>query len=139
MPPGDHARTTPRDLARTGPREPLDRELWQVSSGNGRLRAELAGSDGGRVTARVSGEIDHESAPEFERALIAALRAGPAGLDLDLSAVAFCDSAGLNAMLRTRREAVAAGRGLRLVALSEQVAHLLDLTETRALLAPDLL
>ncbi|MGW6918986.1 STAS domain-containing protein [Kitasatospora sp. NPDC054939] len=120
-----------------GPGAPAARPLWGMRSGNGRLRADLETAADGAVVGRVAGELDHDSAPELRRALTAALHSGPVGLLLDLSGVTFCDSAGLEVLLRIRREAAAAGRTFGLGTVGERVGRLLDLTETRSLLVAD--
>jgi anti-sigma B factor antagonist len=55
----------------------------------------------GRVTAR--GEIDLTSAEAFGQALADAVAAGPRELRIDLSAVTFMDSSGLNELVRANR------------------------------------
>jgi anti-anti-sigma factor len=87
---------------------------------------------GGRTVARVSGEADLEGARTLERALEHAL-AFPGGLDLDLTAVRFCDCSGLNVLLRVRRHAEAIGTTVTLRAAAPCVERLLALTDTRAL------
>ncbi|MFB7356049.1 STAS domain-containing protein [Streptomyces gardneri] len=54
--------------------------------------------------------------------------AGPRGLDVDLSGVTFCDSSGLDMLLRLNRRANRAGKSLVLTALSPRVTRLLRLT-----------
>jgi anti-anti-sigma factor len=53
------------------------------------------------VVGRVSGEIDHGNAAEFQAAVLDELRTGP--LILDLSRLEFIDSAGLAAIESVRR------------------------------------
>ncbi|MCX4545448.1 STAS domain-containing protein [Streptomyces sp. NBC_01565] len=94
------------------------------------VRVEQDGTGGALVV--VVGEIDLDSAAEIRDVLISALSAAPR-VTVDLAAVTFCDCAGLNALLRARLEAGAAGAGrrLRIHGMSPQVARLLDLTGTR--------
>ena len=77
------------------------------------------------------GEIDATTTEVFRAAL-----AGPTVATVDLSAVTFMGSAGLNELVRAVRDAVSEGRELRVVAVSPPVARLLDLTGLSAL-APD--
>ncbi|MFD3532453.1 STAS domain-containing protein [Streptomyces sp. NPDC058664] len=85
----------------------------------------------------VGGEIDHDTAPLLHRALVAALHAHPEGVTLDLSAVTFCDCAGLGAFLAVRRAHLDGGRRpLRLGAVSPRMTRLLRLTETEGLFLP---
>ncbi|RSS44818.1 anti-sigma factor antagonist [Streptomyces sp. WAC07061] len=81
-----------------------------------------------RVLARVSGEIDMDEAPGLREELTAALEAGDTGLDVDLAAVTFCDSAGLHVLLDLDELAVQAGKTLVLTALSRPVARVLHLS-----------
>ncbi|MEU8461753.1 STAS domain-containing protein [Streptomyces sp. NPDC029003] len=85
-----------------------------------------------RVTARIRGEIDMDDAPHVRADLLAALEASSTGLDVDLSALTFCDSAGLHLLLHLNRLAAEAGKTLTLRS-NPQLDHLLDLTETRHL------
>ncbi|WP_051837972.1 STAS domain-containing protein [Streptomyces sp. NRRL WC-3742] len=87
------------------------------------------------VTVTVAGEIDHCNADRVERALENAVTEHGTTVEVDLSAVTFCDCGGLNALLRARQHAMAAGRRLRVRAASRQVVRLCELTDTRALLA----
>lgn len=52
---------------------------------------------------------------------------GPS-IDVDMADIEFCDSSGLNALLKLRRLFDAVGRDLRITRPSEQVARLLALT-----------
>ncbi|MGZ9928778.1 anti-sigma factor antagonist [Streptomyces sp. NC-S4] len=81
-----------------------------------------------RVLARVSGEIDMDDAGRLRQELTAALSEGPSGLDVDLTAVTFCDSSGLHVLLDLDRQAQQAGKSLALTALSRPVARLLRIT-----------
>ncbi|MFI9115957.1 STAS domain-containing protein [Streptomyces venezuelae] len=82
-------------------------------------------------TLLVSGEIDASTASTLLRALTDALRAHPEGVALDLSAVTFCDCAGLRAFLAARYQHLDIGRlPLRVVAASPRMTRLLRLTGT---------
>ncbi|MFJ9521029.1 STAS domain-containing protein [Kitasatospora sp. NPDC101801] len=80
---------------------------------------------------RISGDLDIETlAPAreaFERAFwdIQVVVA-------DLEGVTFCDSSGLNLLLQTRADALAAGAQLRLAAISPPVRRLLEITGAQA-------
>ncbi|MER6443880.1 SpoIIE family protein phosphatase [Streptomyces venezuelae] len=84
-----------------------------------------------RVLARVGGEIDPDNAPQLYKDLTAALGASRSGLDLDLSAVTFCDSAGLHILLDLNRLATQSRKSLALTALSRPLDRLLKITGTR--------
>ncbi|MFE4633594.1 STAS domain-containing protein [Streptomyces sp. NPDC056773] len=84
-----------------------------------------------RVLARVRGEIDMDDADGLRKNLTTALVSSRDGLDVDLSAVTFCDSSGLHVLLDLNRLALEAGKSLVLTALSRPVARLLRLTGTQ--------
>ncbi len=87
-----------------------------------------------RVLARVRGEIDLDDAPGLREDLVTALEASQAGLDVDLSAVTFCDSSGLHILLDLNRLATESGKSLVLTALSRPVARLLQITGAQRVL-----
>ncbi len=99
------------------------------ADGHGRLSATVRTEAGGPVV-RVVGEIDFDSAPLLHAVLREALATSPAApyVVVDLARVGFCDSAGLDVLIRARREALAQGRVVRLRAPSEAVAQVLRLT-----------
>ncbi|MFH9469020.1 STAS domain-containing protein [Streptomyces clavifer] len=76
----------------------------------------------------VVGEIDVESVPVLRTRALGLIRQGRPHLVLDMAAVEFCDSAGLNAMITILRYAKDRHGSLSLAALSPQVARLLDVT-----------
>ncbi|MFD7965200.1 STAS domain-containing protein [Streptomyces zaomyceticus] len=90
-------------------------------------------------TVVVSGEIDSATASALRRTLRLALLAHPAGVTLDLSAVTFCDCAGLRVVLTARHQHLDGGRhALTLGPVSPRVMRLLELTGTREVLgAPE--
>ena len=71
-----------------------------------------------------SGEIDAHTAPSLAAAIDAA---GP-DVDLDLSGVEFVDSSGLRVLIDARQRLAEAGGGLTIVALSEPVRRLLEIS-----------
>ncbi|MFJ8209365.1 STAS domain-containing protein [Streptomyces sp. NPDC096033] len=81
-----------------------------------------------RVLARLRGEIDAEDADGLRGRLTAALDSSRHGLDVDLSAVTFCDSSGLHILLDLHRRALSAGKTFVLTAPSRPVARLLRLS-----------
>ncbi|MGW7437585.1 STAS domain-containing protein [Streptomyces sp. NPDC054849] len=87
-----------------------------------------------RMLARVRGEIDLDHVSALRQDLLAALEAGGTGLDLDLSAVTFCDSSGGHLFLALDALATETGKTLVLTAVSHRVARLLEITEAGRLL-----
>ncbi|MGW6691115.1 STAS domain-containing protein [Streptomyces sp. NPDC054961] len=88
---------------------------------------------------RLSGEMDITRASEVRTVLLHAVTRpdGPAEIVIDLSDLTFCDSSGLNALLRARLEAVESGHTLRLAAPTHQMLRLLELTGTLQLFPID--
>ncbi|MGW0122463.1 STAS domain-containing protein [Streptomyces sp. NPDC003327] len=89
----------------------------------------------GTTVVRLSGDIDLDRAADLDTALVHALAEceDGAGLALDMSEVTFCDSTGLNVLLRVRHEALAEHRPVTIVAAGGRVARLLDITGTGSL------
>ncbi|MEU6388046.1 STAS domain-containing protein [Streptomyces sp. NPDC046939] len=91
-----------------------------------RLRVATTTRGDARVIT-VSGEIDHESGPPLREAAVDALAGRVPRLVVDLSAVTFMDSAGLNILLRAHRRAHDAGGWLRLAGVSANVLRILQI------------
>ncbi|MFJ7146761.1 STAS domain-containing protein [Streptomyces sp. NPDC100445] len=85
--------------------------------------------DGARVVS-VAGELDLDGEMALGPALFSALRADPPPrlVVLDLSGLTFCDSSGLNLLLRVRLEAEHRSITLRLVCPGATVLRLLKIT-----------
>ena len=73
-------------------------------------------------------EIDVASAELLRAALADTAARGHATIVVDLSATRFCDSAGLHALIRAHRAAMAEGGGLRLVIGSPGVLRIFAIT-----------
>ncbi|MFF9343443.1 MULTISPECIES: STAS domain-containing protein [unclassified Streptomyces] len=107
-----------------------------AAAGGPRIRVEAEPTASGTVL-RLGGEIDTDTAGQLEAALARLLPDGDGGTRLpvllDLSGVSFCDSTGLNVLLRARLRARRRHVLLSITAVSEQVARLLDITRTDTL------
>ncbi|MCZ4124856.1 MULTISPECIES: STAS domain-containing protein [Streptomyces] len=90
--------------------------------------------DGSRTLIAVAGDIDLDSAPLLRVSLEQCLLDGIRSIDVDLSAVTFCDCSGLNLFLSARRRTAAAGGALCLHHPSRSVARLFALTGFTSLL-----
>ncbi|MFI9100987.1 STAS domain-containing protein [Streptomyces fildesensis] len=90
--------------------------------------------DGSRTLIAVAGDIDLDSAPLLRVSLEQCLLDGICSIDVDLSAVTFCDCTGLNLFLSARRRTAAAGGALCLHHPSKSVARLFALTGFTSLL-----
>ncbi|WP_328761281.1 STAS domain-containing protein [Streptomyces sp. NBC_00272] len=84
----------------------------------------------GRNVFRVVGELDLDHVRAVDEALLAVLADGdgPTEIVVDLSNSSFCDSSGLNALLRARELGLRAGHTLVLAAPSHRLLRLLHLT-----------
>ncbi|WP_045693298.1 STAS domain-containing protein [Streptomyces rubellomurinus] len=82
------------------------------------------------LVCRLAGEADHETRAALDEALAEAVAAGPDLLVVDLAPLTFCDSSCLNALLRAREDAEAAGVWLVLAGPGPQIRRLLAITGT---------
>nr|WP_055712199.1 STAS domain-containing protein [Streptomyces torulosus] len=91
-----------------------------------------------RALVTFSGEIDLATVPLVYAALAGCLRDGVLSIDVDLTAVTFCDVSGLNAFLTASRLGAGAGTGtgtiLRLHHPPRAMARLIELTGSGFLL-----
>ncbi|GAA2787130.1 STAS domain-containing protein [Kitasatospora paracochleata] len=91
------------------------------------LRVTTPGTDGALIV-RLAGEIDVTQCRTLELHLVKAFSSRPEQLVVDLSHVTFCDTAGLNSLLRVHRAARAADSRLVLARPSQPVRSLLEIT-----------
>ncbi|MFE6746497.1 STAS domain-containing protein [Kitasatospora purpeofusca] len=82
------------------------------------------------VVCRVTGGVDHEHRRLLDETLAKAITDAPALLVVDLAALTFCDSTCLNALLRARNDAEAAGVWMVLSGVGPQLLRLLEITGT---------
>lgn len=87
-----------------------------------------------RALVTLAGEIDLDSALLVRESLEQCLREGIRTIDVDLTAVTFCDCSGLNAFLAASQHTTAAGGTLRLHHPPTTLTRLLALTGTGSLL-----
>lgn len=73
-------------------------------------------------------EIDISNADKVRTDLLSVVSEGPATLVVDMSQTTFCDSAGVNALVRVHRQARAAGVPVRLVITGSAVRRVLAIT-----------
>ena len=77
----------------------------------------------------VAGEIDLYTAPKLHSELMAALAArAPLQLTVDLTAVEFCDSTGMNVLLAAHRKAREDGGSLQLASPRPAIRKVLQVT-----------
>ncbi|CAM5571913.1 STAS domain-containing protein [Kitasatospora aureofaciens] len=82
----------------------------------------------GAAVCSLTGDLDVETLTEARTALEGATVSRPTLLVADLEHVGFCDSSGLNLLLKTRMNASTAGIPFRLAAPSHAIMRLLDIT-----------
>ncbi|MFD3647688.1 STAS domain-containing protein [Streptomyces cyaneofuscatus] len=87
-----------------------------------------------RTVLVLAGAMDLHSVHVFTAAMAAALRSGATAVHVDLSAVAFCDCRGLNALLEAAQDSRAQGRTFQARAPSTAVLRLFTLTGTTGIL-----
>lgn len=81
------------------------------------------------VVVVVAGDVDLGTAPDFEDELSRAVEQGlDGGLVIDLTAVSFIDSTGLNALVRAFERQRLAGESLALVSEDSRVTMMLEVT-----------
>ncbi|MER5727245.1 STAS domain-containing protein [Streptomyces sp. NPDC002138] len=105
----------------------MNTPVHHLSTANeGRLALEVRPRPDATVLA-LAGELDHESAEPVRRALDDARRRG-GRLLVDVSRLNFCDSTGLNVLLRGRAAIHASHGSLELVGLHQPVARMFHIT-----------
>ncbi|MGW2638207.1 STAS domain-containing protein [Streptomyces sp. NPDC001348] len=83
------------------------------------------------VEVVLRGDLDFDAGRRLQHRLYDILARSAGGVDLDLSAVGFCDCSGLNLLLWLREQAAAHGKTLTVRTASPTVERLLDLTGAR--------
>jgi anti-sigma B factor antagonist len=73
-------------------------------------------------------EIDIANADQVREDLLSVVNEGAVLLVVDMSTTTFCDSAGVNAVVRTFKRAIASGAGMRLVVTAPAVQRILAIT-----------
>lgn len=99
---------------------------------NSALRVEAADTRGRTTALTVTGELDLNTAEILHRTVADALADQRTAI-LDLTGVTFCDSSGLNTLLRLRRRTQEAGGRLVLAAPPPQMLRLLTVTGARGI------
>ncbi|GGX60551.1 STAS domain-containing protein [Streptomyces minutiscleroticus] len=91
------------------------------------LHLDIVETRGPLAVAAVRGEMDLHTTADFYPRATALIDDHPHVI-LDLSGITFCDSSGLNTLLRLRRHADENGGRLTLAAPTDRVMHILRLT-----------
>jgi anti-sigma B factor antagonist len=83
---------------------------------------------GQAAVATLPVEIDIANADQVREDLLTVLNRGPAVLIVDMAGTTFCDSAGVNAIVRAYKRAAACGASMRLVVSAPTVLRVLAIT-----------
>ncbi|WP_042377288.1 STAS domain-containing protein [Streptacidiphilus melanogenes] len=83
---------------------------------------------GGAGVVSVAGELDHDTAPSLAQAIGSLADAGVVCIVVDCPQLRFCDSTGLNVLLKARLRTTEDGGRFLLVAPAPQLRRLLELT-----------
>lgn len=83
---------------------------------------------GGITVLKLDGKLNMVSAPQLREQIHSAVAAGNARVVVDLTEVDFIDSSGLGALINGLKSTRQAGGDLRIVAPTEQVQLVLELT-----------
>ncbi|WP_042366071.1 STAS domain-containing protein [Streptacidiphilus neutrinimicus] len=83
---------------------------------------------GGAGVVEVVGELDHDTAPALARAIGSLADAGVTCVVVDCSQLGFCDSTGLNVLLKARLATTEDGGRFLLAGPGPQLRRLLELT-----------
>ena len=79
------------------------------------------------AVVRLPAEIDLMIADALREALLAVLNQGALGLVADMTATTFCDSAGINALVRADKRAAAGGATMRIAVTAPPVLRVFSL------------
>ncbi|MFC1408514.1 STAS domain-containing protein [Streptacidiphilus sp. N1-12] len=90
--------------------------------------------DGARAVAQVSGAMDYDTTGLLEQALADLVQDGARHLVLDMAAVGFCDSSGINALIRTLARVREQQGSLVLAAVTPRVQGVLEMTGVDAVI-----
>ena len=91
------------------------------------LTLQVRQQQGTRAVVALAGELDLDGADALTTTALGLIGQGSRHLVLEMDQVPFCDSMGLNALLRVLRQATGAGGSLVLVAPTDPVKRLLSM------------
>lgn len=81
----------------------------------------------GPVTVILRGELDLATATELEQAIDDVLASGHYRIRVDLSGLEFCDSVGLNGLVRARNRCRERGGNLEVINARDEVAEVISI------------
>lgn len=97
----------------------------------------INGDAPGAATLVLRGELDLATTAGFEAKAEELVAAGTVRLVVDLSGLTFCDSVGLNGLVRTKKQCEQQGGWLRVAGSQGQVAHVIGISGLLDALAAD--
>ena len=97
----------------------------------------VAGGAPGAATVAITGQLDLATIAAFEERVDQLLAAGTDRLVVDLRELGFCDSVGLNGLVRAKNRCEQQGGWLRVTGPRGQVAQVLGISGLLAALAAD--
>ncbi|MFC5664308.1 STAS domain-containing protein [Kitasatospora misakiensis] len=105
--------------------------LTAVTPARPELTVETRYGPAGAMVCGLAGDLDIETLAPAADMLDTLVAQRPSAVVIDLHGVGFCDSSGLNVLLKTRLAAERSGVELRLAAVPPTVMRVLDLTGAR--------
>jgi anti-anti-sigma factor len=97
----------------------------------------VAGDVPQAATLALAGEFDLATTGGFEEKVDELVEAGVSHLTVDLSELTFCDSVGLNGLVRSKQRCEERGGWLRVSGARGQVAHVIGVAGLLGVLAAD--
>ncbi len=85
------------------------------------------------VLIKIMGEVDFTGTPELREELHAFVSNTSGEVQVDLSELEYLDSSGLASLIELRRMLTKDGRSVKIIAVTEQVDRLLNLTQVKPL------
>ncbi|HAS90274.1 MAG TPA: anti-sigma factor antagonist [Desulfovibrio sp.] len=89
------------------------------------------------VLIKVSGEVDFTGTPDLRNEMHAFVKRTSGEVRVDLSELEYLDSSGLASLIELRRILDKEGRSVKIIAVTDQVDRLLNLTQVKTLFGMD--
>ncbi|WP_320171539.1 STAS domain-containing protein [Maridesulfovibrio sp.] len=85
------------------------------------------------VLIKISGEVDFTGTPQLREELHSFVKQTAGDVRVDLSELDYLDSSGLASLIELRKILTGDGRGVKIIAVTDQVDRLLKLTQVKPL------
>ncbi|WP_320173700.1 STAS domain-containing protein [Maridesulfovibrio sp.] len=86
---------------------------------------------------KISGEVDFTGTPDLREKMHAFVKQTSGEVQVDLSELEYLDSSGLASLIELRRILNKDSRGVKIIAVTDQVDRLLNLTQVKSLFGMD--